>query len=92
MLSFTCARTPGAGGPFDARSQQLFTEVLNIALTGEQNEPIAFTENGRLMYQKNGQMIDRTRFAAQVAEQAGDLTFRSKAIARLFGENGQEIA
>lgn len=83
-LRIVSARTPGEGGPADMRCQQLFAEIFNLVLTGEQHEPIVFTEGGRLMYQKNGQVIDRARFAAQIAEQTGDLTFRSKAIARLF--------
>jgi hypothetical protein len=66
------------------RCQKLFAEIFNTALTGGQHEPIVFTEGGRIMYQKNGQVIDRARFTAQVAAQAGDLAFRSKAIARLF--------
>lgn len=83
-LNITSTRTPGQGGPSDMRCQKLFAEVFNLALTGGQHEPIVFSGGGRLMYQQDGGMIDRARFAAQVAEQTGDLTFRSKAIGRLF--------
>lgn len=83
-LSIISTRTPGEGGPSDMRCQHLFAEVFNLALTGDQHEPIVFTEGGRLTYQKNGKVIDRARFAARIDEQNGDLAFHSKVIARLF--------
>ncbi len=79
-LRIASTRTPGEGRPSDMRCQKLFAEIFNLALTGGQQEPIVFTEGGRMIYQKNGQVIDRARFTAQVAAETGDMTFRSKTI------------
>ena len=83
-LRISSTRTPGEVGPSDMRCQKLFVEIFNTALTGGQHEPIVFTEGGRMIYHNNDSVIDRARFAAQLAEQTGDLAFRSKAITRLF--------
>ena len=84
-LRISSSRTPGEGGPDDFRAQEVFVEIMNMALGGSADEPMSFGERGLLSYRQNGAIIERAAFDAQLARETGDLTFQTKAIARLFG-------
>ena len=89
-LKISSSRTPGEGGPADFRAQEVFAEVMNLALGGNANEPIRFGEGGMLSFAQNGQIVDRSDFDNLLLRETGDLTFQIKAIARLFGAREEQ--
>ena len=89
-LRISSSRTPGEGGPDDFRTQEVFVEIMNMALGGSADEPMSFGKRGMLSYRQNGAIIDRAAFDTQLARETGDLTFQTKAIARLFGARKEQ--